>query len=396
AIAAATTPLLIAVTSTLTTATFEPLTWTLVTYLVVRALVRDERKMLIWAGVVAGIAAETKYGIAIWAMALAVGIGATSARRLASRELWIGLTCAAAIAVPNFVWQAANGFPFLEVVRNDNAGNLTGSLLDFSAGQVFAVNIVLAPLWLAGVIAPFVRPDLARLRFVAFTFVLAAIVVFATHGKSYYLAGAYPSLFALGAAACAGLSRGLVAFWSIATIVNATLVLPFVAPVLEPARLAHFLERAPLRPRPVEVAGIGAPLTQVFSDEFGWRELEQKVAAVYHRLPANERSQAAILASNYGEAAAIDVYGVADRLPPALSEQDQYYLWGTHGHEGSVVIAVNANPERWARYCRQSSTVARFGVPYAMPYERDRAIVLCHDVRLPLSLAWPRFKRYGL
>ena len=49
AIAAATSPILIAVTSTLTTATFEPLAWTLTAYLLFRAYLRNERAGLIWA-----------------------------------------------------------------------------------------------------------------------------------------------------------------------------------------------------------------------------------------------------------------------------------------------------------------------------------------------------------
>jgi hypothetical protein len=397
AFAAGTAPMLVAVTSTLTTATLEPLLWTAVAYCVARALVRDERTLLIAAGIVAGIAVEAKYGILIWLVALGVGLALTPARRLAAlKELWIGAGFLAALALPNVWWQAAHQFPFIEVVRNDNAGNLTGSPLVFALGQVLASNIVLAPLWLAGIVAPFVRTDLARFRFLAIAFVVAAATVFATHGKSYYVAGAYPSLFALGAAACSSLARPAVALLSALAIANAALSLPLVSPVLEPNALADYLARAPVRPRPVETAGIGAPLTQVFSDEFGWRELERTVAGVYRALPAQQRQQAAILASNYGEAAALDVYGAADHLPPALSEQDQYYLWGTHGYDGSVVIAVNANPRRWARICDRSTVAARFGVPYAMPYERDRAIVVCHGTRVPLSIAWPRFKRFGL
>ncbi|HEV3155911.1 MAG TPA: glycosyltransferase family 39 protein [Candidatus Baltobacteraceae bacterium] len=398
AIAAASAPMLIGITSTLTTSTFEPLSWTVVSYLVVRALVRDERRMLIWAGIVAGLAFEAKYGVVIWLIALALGVASTSARRLflMPAELWIGAACVAALALPNVLWQAAHHLPFLEVMRNNNAGNLTGSPIGFALGQIFAMNLLLAPLWLAGVVSPFVRGDLARFRFLSVAFVTAAILVFATHGKSYYLAGAYPSMFALGAAACTGSARALVAGWMILAIGNAALALPLVSPVLEPDALARYLARAAVRPSPVEVAGIGAPLTQVFSDEFGWRELEQTVARVYDALPPSERRNAAILASNYGEAAALDVYGAVDHLPPALSEQDQYFLWGTHGYDGSIVIVVNADRARWERICNRSRVVARFGVPYAMPYERDRTIVLCHGTRVPLPLAWPRFKHFGL
>jgi 4-amino-4-deoxy-L-arabinose transferase-like glycosyltransferase len=401
AIAAATAPLVEAVTSTLTTATFEPLLWTLTAYLITRALVRDEPRCLIWAGIVAGVALETKYGIVIWLIGLALGIAATSARRVVTREFWVGVACAVAIALPNVTWQAAHQFPFLEVARNDNAGNLTGSPLGFVLDQVLGANILLAPLWLAGVIAPFLRAPnggagLARFRFLSIAFVVSLVVVFATHGKSYYLAGAYPALFALGAAACSALPGPLAGAWMALTAVNFALAMPLVLPVLAPDSLARFLARAPLRPHPVEVAGLGAPLTQVFSDEFGWRELERKVADVYRALPATDRARAAILASNYGEAAAIDVYGGADHLPPAISEQNQYYLWGPRGYDGSVVIAVNAKPEFWSRICASSNIAATFGVPYAMPYERDRAILVCRGLPVPLEYAWARFKRYGL
>jgi hypothetical protein len=398
ALASATAPLLIGLTTTLTTATFEPLGWTLVAYSIARAQARNDRRMLVVAGVTAGVAAETKYGIAIWLIALVAGLACTPARRLFTvRQWWIGTGCSLVIALPNAIWQAANGFPFFEVVRNDNAGNLTGSIVVFTLGQILAVNIVLAPLWLAGVIAPFTRrSDLAPYRFIAIAFVAAALLVFATHGKSYYLAGAYPSIFALGAAALTRLSRPLVGVWSVLLLANAALALPLVAPVLSPAGLERYLSRAPLRPQPVEVAGYGAPLTQVFSDEFGWRTLERAVARVYRRLSPQDRKDAAILASNYGEAAAIDVYGAADHLPPALSEQDQYYLWGPRGYAGTVIVAVNAKPAFWARVCVRSYVAATFGVPYAMPYERDRAIVVCHGAMLPLADAWPRFKRYGL
>ena len=185
ALAAASAPLLVGVTTTLTTATFEPLAWTAVAYAIVRATVRGERRILIPAGIAAGVAAQAKYGIFIWLIALAIGIAVTPARRLlATRELWIGVACIVAIALPNLMWQAAHGLPFVEVMRNDNTGNLTGSLLDFTRDQMLTMNVVLAPLWLSGVIAPFARKDLAPFRFLALTFVITVLLVFGTHGKS--------------------------------------------------------------------------------------------------------------------------------------------------------------------------------------------------------------------
>jgi hypothetical protein len=100
-----------------------------------------------------------------------------------------------------------------------------------------------------------------------------------------------------------------------------------VPPILAPARLQNYMEAAGIRPAPIEAPGVGAPLTQGLSDEFGWREQEQKVAAVFHQL-SHDQKRAAILASNYGQTAALDVYGTADGLPRALNGHNQYWLWG--------------------------------------------------------------------
>jgi hypothetical protein len=149
-----------------------------------------------------------------------------------------------------------------------------------------------------------------------------------------------------------------------------------------------------LHPLPDEAAAVGAPLTQVFSDEVGWRALEKSVAQVYRALPAADRARAAIVASNYGEAAAIDVYGEADHLPPALNGQDQYYFWGPRGYDGSVLIHINGDPDHWRENCASLDIVARFGAPYVMPYENDRPIFVCRGLRVPLTVAWPKFKRF--
>jgi len=299
------------------------------------------------------------------------------------------------LALPNVIWQAAHGFPFLELVRNDNSGNFTGSPLYFAIDQILAVNMVLAPLWIAAIVAPFASARLAPFRFLAIAFVAMAIFIMTTHGKSYYLAGAYPAMFALGAAACTRIPRWLVAVWATLIVVNGAFSLPLVLPVLPPERLKTMMDSMHPRPRPIEAAGIGAPLMQMLSDEFGWQDLARDVEAAYAALPPADRAKAAIFASNYGEAAAIDYYGSG--LPPALSGNNNYYLWGPRGYDGSVVLAVNVDPAQWSRVCDSASVVATFGTsPFAMPYERDRPIVLCRGMHPPLPQLWPVFKHYGI
>ncbi len=396
AIATASSSLVTAMFGSLSTATFEPFDFTLVAYLITRGILRNEPRMYWWAGLVGGLAFETKYTILLWTVGLTLGIAIFGPRSIfRSRDLWIGVGIAAVIALPNAIWQAAHGFPFLELVRNDNSGNLIGSPIGFVLQQVFLTNFLLAPLWLTGIVAPFVSKRLAPFRFLAVTFVMMGVLVFVTHGKAYYYAGAYPTIFALGAAACTMLPSILVGIWAVLAYANAALALPFVLPVLPPERLKFMYDHSAFKMRPMEHAGIGAPIPQQLADQFGWRDVARSVEGVYASLSPADRQKAGIFGSNYGEAAAVDVYG--HDLPPALSGNNNYYLWGPRGYDGSVVIAINVDPAQWATFCDSARVVAHTGnSPYAMPYEVNRPIVLCRGMHPPLPQQWPTFKHYGI
>src|ERR1700761_8904708 len=82
AIAAGIAPGLAWLSSHLTTSTFEPIAWTGAAFLLTRAILNDRRSDLIWVGVLAGLAMEAKWGIAVWLVALGVGVLAAPARRI--------------------------------------------------------------------------------------------------------------------------------------------------------------------------------------------------------------------------------------------------------------------------------------------------------------------------
>lgn len=385
-----------AVSTTLTTASFEPLTWTASAYLIARAVLCDDRRALIWAGVVVGLSMEAKYGIVLWLIPMAIGLALTSARRIFTwRECWIGLGVAAILSAPSLIWQAANGWPFIEIIANHTKSNITGGPLHFELGQILALNPLFAPLWIAGIIAPFTAERLRPARFLVIAFLGATALTLATHGKDYYLFGAYPAILAIGAVVAARLWSWVIGLWLAASVANFALLAPVILPLLPPQQLFGLLESKHLRPEPNEKAAVGAPLTQVFSEEMGWRDLERRVAAAYRALPPADRARAAIFATNYGEAAAIDVYGRRDGLPGAISGDNQYYLWGPRSHDGSVMLLVNGDPETWRSRCGSVEVVSRFGVPLAMPFEQDRPIALCRSLHGGLAAAWPRLKRYG-
>jgi hypothetical protein len=397
AAAVALVPALAGFTATLTTSTFEPVAWTVCSFLLTRCIVHDDRRAILWAGVAVGIAMEAKYGVAMWLIGLAIGIVATPARRvLLWPQCWMAAGLAILLAAPSLIWQATHDWPFFSAVFQPAVAGRTylGTPLQFAIRQIIALNPLLAPLWIAGLVAPFLLDHLKSVRFLSIAAAVATLIDYGGGGKDYYLFPLYPTLMAVGAVAFGSMARTTAAVWLAAAFAVSAAMAPAVLPILEPDTLAHYLDVTRLRPPPNERAAMGAPLTQVFSDEIGWRDLERQVAAVYRSLPEDDRRQTAIIASNYGEAAAIDFYGRSDGLPPVLSGENEYFLWGTHGFDGDIVIHVNGDPQRWRRLCNSVETLATFGVSYAMPYESGRPIFVCRGLRPAMAQIWPRFKRY--
>src|ERR1700744_2943247 len=90
AIAAGIAPGIAGLASHLTTSTFEPIAWTGAAFLLTRAVLHDRRTDLIWVGMVAGLAMEAKWGIAVWLVALGIGVIAMPARKiLLWWQLWL-------------------------------------------------------------------------------------------------------------------------------------------------------------------------------------------------------------------------------------------------------------------------------------------------------------------
>jgi len=397
AIAAGIAPGLAGLTSHLTTSTFEPIAWTGAAFLLTRALLLDRRSDLIWTGVLAGIAMEAKWGIAVWLLALAIGAVVTPARRILSWwQLWLGAAISSLLFAPNLVWQWQQGWPFFDVIlpHLDSQKNYTGPLWLFEWRQAMSINLLLALLCVAGLLGPFLDRRLAEVRFLSLGFALTTAFYFLERGTNYYLFPVYPTMFVLGAVFCEALNVWITRGWIAVAIAVSLIFAPIALPIFPPAQLQQYMEMTGIRPAPIEAAGVGAPLTQSLSDEFGWRELEQKVAAAFRLLSPDDQKRVAILASNYGQAAAIDVYGAADGLPAALSGHNQYWLWGSRGYDGSLAILIGGDPDRWRRVCGSVDIVDKTSDPYAMPYENNRPIFVCRDLRIPVAQLWGRLKRF--
>jgi 4-amino-4-deoxy-L-arabinose transferase-like glycosyltransferase len=375
--------------------------WPLVALYVVRLARGAHPRLWVSVGVVAGLAIQGKYTVIFFLLSLLAGLLLTRTRAiLRTRWTVLGSVVCALIALPSFLWQAQHGYPHLEILRLVQRGTAVNvGPLTYVLQQVVLTGVLLAAIWIAGLIWLFRQPGL---RFLAFGFLVLMTLMIALHAKHYYPADIYPYLFAAGAVA---IERCTTNRWLTRTALTAAAVImglmttPLVMPVLpEPQMVSytHWL-LASLRLERKTLATDTVPQRDLANDwaaMHGWPELVATVARVYWSLPESDRRKAVIATQNFGEASAIDFLGQPYGLPRAISGHNQYYLWGTHGYSGNVTICVGGDCGASAHLFDRCELAATFTAPWVQPDEDGLPIVVCHGIRRPLAEIWPATKFY--
>jgi Dolichyl-phosphate-mannose-protein mannosyltransferase len=380
-------PVLMVSTHLFTVNTFEPLLWTLLALLLVRLLERPRLTRWLGLGAVIGVGLMNKYSMAFWALALLVGVALSARRgRLASRGLGAAFLVACLVPLPSILWQAARGWPFLELLRAGAAGkNAPFEAAGFLVEVILQMHPFTLPLWLAG---------LARLwrteRALAIGFGVFFATLFVLHAKPYYVAPAFPTLIAAGAAAADGL---LVSAWRRAValgllLAGGALTAPLAVPILPVAVLIRYQRALGVTPTPLENKEYGE-LPQHLADQFGWPEVGLAARDAWQRLTPEERERAAVFSFNYGDASAIARFGGV----PSISGHNQYGEWGPGSADGSVLLVYGGRREWIEPYYASIEQVGTGpSSAYMMPYERHQPIWLVRGPRQPLGELWPRLR----
>ena len=252
-------------------------------------------------------------------------------------------------------------------------------------------------MWLAGLWRLAAQPPRPQLRALAIAYVVLVAIFVAAHGKAYYLAPIYPSLFAAGAVAWESwLKRPAARGAAIAVVAVPSLVTALAGlPLLPPDALVAYLQTTGLSPKVTQTERMKlSALPQYFADMFGWREMAAAVAAVYRDLPPEERAQAVFFGPNYGEAAALDLYGPALGGPPTISAHNSYFLWGPGDASGAVVITVAPDAARLGAFYDDVRSAGRIENAYSMPHENGLTIWDLRRPRAPIAEMWSALKHY--
>ena len=263
--------------------------------------------------------------------------------------------------------------------------------------QILITNLFLFPVWVIGLVRFFRDP---RNRFLGYAYVLLILEMIVFHGKHYYPANVYPILIAAGAAQIEAWTRSLrlarIAIVAYALVLG-PLFVPFSLPILPEQIFLSYQARVKQAlhvPKDVLATEHGRENSQLpgdWADMHGWPQFARTVENVYDSLPPAERAQTVVVASNYGEASAIEFFtpGV-----PVISGHNQFWLWGTRGYSGNIIVDVSGDCGGKSHLYKSAQLVTRFNAPYTIGWETDIPIMVCRGLREPLSALWPKLKTY--
>ncbi len=361
-------------------------------------LLRDEHPQRWLAfGLVAGLGLLTKETILFWGFALIVGLLLTPQRRLLfTRWTAFGGLIAFALFLPFLIWNAANGWASFQYWAGYSQNHSTGGTpLDFLTNQLLGMNPLSVLLWGAG-LWYFFSARGARYRVFGWAYLILFVLFIAIQGKSYFLAPAYPPLYAGGAVLLGEWRvrwRRWVAAYPVVLAISGVLLAPAVMPVLSPAVYGHVYGKSGNAGSQQE-AGDSYGLPQALADRFGWEEQVALIARVYHGLPRDEQRVACIATANYGEAGALVQFGGRYHLPPPISGHNAFYIWGPQGCTGQVVITINIAPQDAARWFSSVTLVARTSCDACVAFENHAPILILRQPKAPFAVMWALSKHY--
>jgi 4-amino-4-deoxy-L-arabinose transferase-like glycosyltransferase len=371
---------------------FDYMWWVVTAYLVIRLLRSEDPRLWLAIGGAIGLGMMTKYSMVFLVAGLVLGVVATDARKdLKSRWLWMGIGVSLLIFLPNFIWQIRHHFISLDFLRHIHARDVRIGRTDgFWSDQLTITTCpVTLPLWVTGLSSLFVVPEFRRYRPIAWMFIVPFTLFVIAKGRGYYTAPAYPMLLAAGAVMEDRWTQGLSPGWSRLLRVGTLAVTPIGGLVVA----AAVLPVAPVGSAWWEKANVGD-----FREEIGWPELVSEVARIRDSLPAEERDRTGILAANYGEAGAIDLYGTAFGLPKAISGVNSYWLRGYGDPPPEALIVLGLSGEV-ANDLLESCEVAghvtnRYGIRNEETLEHPD-IFVCSRPRNSWPEFWEKFRHFG-
>lgn len=384
ALAVALSPLYLGSGSLMQTVALDQLFWVASGAVLVAVLNGDSRRLLVGFGLVLGLGIWAKLTIIAWGFGLLAGLLLTRDRRLlAGRWLWLGAVMAAACAVPVVLWQLDHGRPLLEFLARNRLDDAVSPLGFLKSQIVMSGPIAGTVLLLAGFVFLLRSEAGRRWRSLGLAIAVSWGVFLVTDGKPYYAGPTYPMLYASGAVLVERvLARRRSRVWgrvAVGLLASHIVMTPLFLPAIPARHLGAVMARFP---------------RDDWANMFGWQEIAGQIAEACRTLTPAERVGLRVLAPNYGVAGAVDVYGAALGLAPALSGHNGYAFWESAPALDPLVFVGYDAAWLGGIYSETRAIGTLVGADLGPPDEKGLIIIYCRGLRIEPAALWDELRHF--
>lgn len=336
---------------------FNQLFWLMSFYFVVRLINTGNPLNWIWLGITWGFAALNKYSIGFLAVSMILAILISDQRKFFFNWYFpAGMLIAAMIVLPNVIWQFNHNWPIVKHMTELQETQLVNVSIGGFLGMQLIMNAHALIIWVSGLIIMFTRGTLKKFRFIAYSYLIALLILILLRGKAYYTLGLYPVLFAAGAVALEIWLAGKLNFLRyviiILMIITTLPFIPYSAPVLKPEKLIKLSEKLEIISQSLLTWEDGKihELPQDFADMRGWKELANITYEAWNSLDEREQENAVVFAGNYGMAGAVEFYNWDTGVPEPISFNDNFIIWAPDSLKLDVFIYLDYETEDLDQY----------------------------------------------
>jgi 4-amino-4-deoxy-L-arabinose transferase-like glycosyltransferase len=381
----AVSPIIIVLGHLMITPTLDIFFWTLISWLLARWIRTRRDVLLLWIGPAAALALQNKYLVGVYLGALVVAAAAVGPRRLLGRPtLWAAAVIAVLCTVPSLVWQAHNGWPQAQMTHiiaaedDMSYGGRAGFLplaLVYAGFPVFVLMI-------AGVVRLLRLPELRDFRLFGWAALITTAFMLGQDGRSYYIAGAFPVLWAAGAVSLQ--YRPAARAWAWGFSRRSFVICALVAVAELPLYPSSILDKAP----------IGLNFTT--ADTVGWPQLAKTVERAYDALPAATRQSTVVVADTFWAQGALELYGPRDGLPQAYSPQRGAWYLGRPPSDSGAVLYIGGDESQLRSEFTTVRQVATVNNGYDVANtEQGKPIYLCEGRHRTWAQLWPSLREFA-
>jgi hypothetical protein len=361
----------------LMTASLDLVVWPLTALLVLRAILRRQPRVWLLAGLVVGLSTYNKWLIVLLVVSILGGLLLVGPRKaMVSREFLAAAVLALLTALPNLAWQATHGWSQLDMGRALSAENSEAVRLLGLPVLLVMIGPLLFPVCVAGFVGLVRRPEWRSASWLAPAIVIMVGLTLIGGSQVHYPYGLVAVIFAVGCVPAAEFAQRVPSRTSL------------VAAVVVAHAVTNVTANLPVLPERVLAATFLPSISTGLAEQIGWPRYVEQVDQITARVRAEDPA-VVVLASNYGEAGALDRFSTQRGVPVVSGHNALGYLGGPPAGTRTVVV-VGAELTRVAGEFTACSTVDQLRSGDDIDNEEEgQPIAVCTGPKQPWQKLWP-------